>query len=566
MTKNAAGSAQSMAASHESGSSRIEIAPGQISPGLSPAPLAGGNRASQIVLIQPRCGSWDEMSVRFPESLLAVAAVPVSKGYTVSIIDERLCKNTAAEIARVVGPETKIFGITAITGQQIKYALQATALLKSMFPRVPVCWGGVHATLLPEQTIAHPLIDYVVVGDGNYVLCELFERLNEGKPVDDLRGIVFKKPDGSVQSNAGVIAPSPDGRSFTRQKGSVDILRDLDSLPALPYQLLDIDKYSVFDTGDGKRSATLNTSRGCPYRCKFCSNPVINEGTWRGYSPQRIIEFIDRLRNNYGYQLIYFQDDYLPGSKGRFIELLNKLTGYKRQVLWSTLGIRADILSALSDEEWELLYASGCHSLEIGIESGNERIIRLVNKGETLAQMRLANQKLARFDIKIKYTLIIGFPGETEAEIMDTVAFAEELEKTNKNAYCIIFTFLPIIGTPYYEEAVRQGFVAPTTVEEWGNMDFDGWMKRYTNWTSSRLRKKLEAISFVSYFHNRNVAYKFGGSALLRLAFRLYYPIAQWRFKRRFFGLCIEIAMKDLFFSARDWLRGIIARKPAAAG
>ena len=233
---------------------------------------------------------------------------------------------------------------------------------------------------------------------------------------------------------------------------------------------------------------------------------------------------------------------------------------YQRRLLWATLGIRADILARLTDEEWELLYASGCHSLEIGIESGSERVIDYVNKGETLTQMRLANQKLAQYDIKVKYTLIVGFPQETEAEIMDTVRFAAELEATNPNAYCLIFNFLPIMGTPFYEEAIRQGLEAPQSLEEWAGMDFDGWMKKYRNWISPRLIRKLEAISFVSYFHNRNVAYKFGGSRLLRLAFRLYYPIAAWRFRKQYFGHCIEIRLKDWLLQAKYALRNIQLR------
>ena len=78
--------------------------------------------------------------------------------------------------------------------------------------------------------------------------------------------------------------------TFVRKNGTADIIRDMDSLPPLPYHLIDFDKYSVFHLKDGRRSATLNTSRGCPYRCKFCSDPVINEGKWRGYSSRVVLE------------------------------------------------------------------------------------------------------------------------------------------------------------------------------------------------------------------------------------------------------------------------------------
>lgn len=523
---------------------------------------------AEIILIQPYTGTWDEMSIRHPESLLAVSAVPVSKGYDVRLIDQRVTKNFEQVLEAAVGPETKLLGLTAITGQQIKYALAVTRMVKEKFPGLPVCWGGVHATLVPEQTASHPLVDYVVVGDGDLVFCELYERLRDGRPVDDLRGIVYKSSDGAVQSNVGEVELKPNrgGNNYSviRKNGAADVITDLDSLPELPYHLLEMDKYSVFFTENGLKSATLNTSRGCPFRCKFCSDPVLNEGRWRGFSSTRVLEKIESLYKNHGVQMIYFQDDYFPGSKRRFIEILQGLKEYKGEIRWATLGIRADTLVKLSDDEWDLLYDSGCHSLEIGIESGNKRIVELINKAETVDEMRRANAKLAEYDIKVKYTMIVGFPGETEEEVMDTVKFALELESKNPNAYSLIFPFMPIIGTPFYIDALNMGLKEPKTLEDWEFMDFDMWTKKYSTWASPKLVRKLEAINFTSYFHNHNVSYKFGGSALLRTCFRLYHPIAKWRFENQMFGFFFEDDLKDWVLYAKYAVRRMLQKRTGA--
>ena len=519
---------------------------------------------AEIILIQPPCGSWDEMSVRFPESLLAVAAVPVSKGVDVRLIDKRVTKTFEQDLASAVGPETVIIGMTAITGSQVKHAMETTRQVKEKYPHIPVCWGGVHATLVPEQTAEHPLIDYVVVGDGDLVFYELYQRLKEKRSVHDLRGILYKVDGQEIRSNAGQleVTKSKSGKSYTfvRKNGSADIIKDLDQLPRIPYQLVDFDDYNVFHTGDGSRAATLNTSRGCPFRCRFCSDPVMNLGAWRGFSPKVILEKVDYLYREHNVKMVYFQDDYFPGSKKRFLEILNGLAHYKRDLMWSTLGVRSDIISKLDAEELDLLYASGCHSLEVGIETGSERILALLNKGESMAEMRLANEKLAKYDITVKYTLIVGFPEETEEDVMMTVAFAEELERVNPNAYCLIFNFLPIIGTPYYEDAIKQGLKEPQSLEEWCHMDFDGWMHKYGNWTSPERRNLLEAISLVSYFHNKNMAYKLSGAPLLRLAFAVYHPIARWRFKNRYFGFFIEPYLKDLVLNSKYILRNAMQR------
>jgi anaerobic magnesium-protoporphyrin IX monomethyl ester cyclase len=523
---------------------------------------------AEMVLIQPYTGTWDEMSIRHPESLLAVAAVPAAKGYDIALIDQRVTDTFEQDLEKVVGPETLLFGLTAITGQQIKYALMVTKVLKQKYPHVGVCWGGVHATLVPDQTVSHPLIDYCVVGDGDLVFCELYERLRDGLALEGLRGLLYKTKGGEVHSNVGEVelkaAGTSGNYSVIRKNGAADIIRDLDSLPDLPYHLLDMDKYNVFSTEDGRKSATMNTSRGCPFRCKFCSDPVLNEGKWRGFSAKRVLEKVERLYREHGVRMIYFQDDYFPGSKRRFIEVLEGLKSYKRDVGWCTLGIRADTLVKLSDEEWDLLYASGCHSLEVGIESGNERVVRFINKAETLDDMRRANAKLAEYDITVKYTLIVGFPGETEEEIDDTVRFALELEKANPNAYCLVFPFMPIVGTPFYQDALKMGLEEPKTLEDWEHMDFDMWTKKYRSWASPKLTRKLEAINFTSYFHNKNVAYKFGGSALLRLCFWLYHPVAKWRFENRNFGFFIEDRLKDWLLYAKYAARRLMQKRKAA--
>jgi anaerobic magnesium-protoporphyrin IX monomethyl ester cyclase len=524
---------------------------------------------ADMILIQPYTGTWDEMSIRLPEGLLAVAAVPASKGYDVRIIDQRICDNFEKELDEAVDENTKLFGLTAITGQQIKYALQVTRLLKEKFPNIPLVWGGVHATLVPEQTAGHPLVDYCVVGDGDFIFCELYERLRDGKSIEDLRGLVYKSSVGKVESNVGELELKQVARgesySVVRKNGFTDVIRDLDVLPELPYQLLPLDKYSVFFSEDGRKSATMNTSRGCPFRCKFCADPALNEGKWRGFSAERVLEKVDFLHKEHGVRMFYFQDDYFPGSKRRFIDVLEGLKKYNREIGWCTLGIRADTLVKLTDEQWDLMYDSGCHSLEIGIESGNERVIKYINKAETLDQMREANRKLSKYDIKVKYTLIVGFPNETEEEINDTVKFAMELEKDNPNAYTLLFPFMPIVGTPFFEDAKKMGFNEPKSLEEWENMDFDMWTKKYRGWASPKLTRKLEAINFTSYFHNKNVAYKFGGSALLRTSFRLYHPIAKWRFSHQNFSFFFEDHLKDwvlyMKYGVRNLFKGQKAKK-----
>ncbi|MHA1597591.1 MAG: B12-binding domain-containing radical SAM protein [Alphaproteobacteria bacterium] len=510
---------------------------------------------AHIVLIQPISGDIDEMSIRLPEGLLAIAALPVYKGYDVQIIDQRTSINFKRDLHDAIDEDTVIIGITCMTGQQIGFAVEISKDIKARYPEIPTCWGGVHATLLPEETAEHPAIDYVIVGDGDLVFCELFERLRDKQSIEDLRGLIFKSETGEMQNNAGEVElkfnPAKTGYKVVRKNGRADVIRDLDSLPDVPYQLIDFDDYGIFNTDDGRRSSTLNTTRGCPYRCKFCSDPVLNEGVWRAFTPERIIEKLNTLYSEHDVHWIYFQDDYFPGSKPRLLDLLKRMAHFKRDLKWSTCGMRADILSRLDEDEMKILWDSGCHSLEIGVESGNERVIKALAKAETLDQIRDANNMLAKTDIKVKYSFIIGFPDETDEEILDSIRFATELEKANPNAFCFIFNFTPIIGTPYYYDAIDAGFKEPKSLEEWGSLDFFNWMKKYSSWHTPEKIKWLECISFVSYFHNKNVIFKLGGSSLLRFCYYAYYPLAKWRFEKQKFGFFFEGFLRDMILASR---------------
>jgi radical SAM superfamily enzyme YgiQ (UPF0313 family) len=509
---------------------------------------------AEIILIHSHTGPLDEMSLRLPEGLLAIAALPAAKGYDVSIVDQRISGDFYRDVAAAVGPETVIFGVSCMTGAQIGFSVDITTVLKEKWPHIPICWGGVHATLLPEQTGAHPAIDYVIAGDGDLVFCELFERLRDGEPVDDLRGLIYKT-EGDPVNNAGEVVlefKKKGGYRVVRRNGSTDVIKDLDSLPPLPYHLVDFDRYGVFHTGDGTKSSTLNTARGCPYRCTFCSDPVLNDGRWRGFSPEKIIERLNVLHNEHDVGFVYFQDDYFPGSKKRFIKVLQALADeYQGKLKWGTCGIRADILCQFTDEEMDLLERSGCHSLEVGVETGSERMIKLLVKAETLDQFHIANEKLARTNIKVKYSFIIGFPTETDEEMQETIELALELERKNPNSFCFVFNFMPIMGTPLFEGAVKMGFHAPTTLEGWADLDFQKWMHNYSSWHKPEKIRRLEAISFTSYFHNKNVVFKLGGSRLLRFCYRCYYPIAKWRFENQRFGMFVEWYIKDAILALR---------------
>ena len=143
-------------------------------------------------------------------------------------------------------------GISCMSGMQIRYALEFARYVKTQNLSCPIVWGGVHPTLLPEQTVSHELVDIVVRGEGELIVKDLANRLSNSQPIDTVAGITYK--------SEGVIKSNPDGEVI-----------DLDAIPVnLPYDLLQTDKYPSIKSG----RFHIQTSRGCPHKCGFCYNCI----------------------------------------------------------------------------------------------------------------------------------------------------------------------------------------------------------------------------------------------------------------------------------------------------
>ncbi|TAL48076.1 B12-binding domain-containing radical SAM protein [archaeon] len=471
-----------------------------------------------IVLIQPKAGSWDMAGARCPLGLLFISAIPHSKGYNIKIIDQRTNPQWEADLKKSLENNPICVGITCMTGGQIHHALAAAKIVKES-GNTPIVWGGVHSTLLPEQTLENPYVDIVVMREGEITFMELLESLENGNPLDNIKGICYKK-DGKTIRN-------PD-REF---------IRNLDELPDLPYELINVDDYSSLNV-NGK-SIDFSSSRGCPFRCSFCYNNYFNKGTWRSFSAEETVRRLKNLVNKYGIKTIYFQDDNFCADVKRLKAILKGILDEKLDIKWGTLGLRVDTAKRMDDEAWELMEKSGCMNVDIGAESGNERILTMIDKKITVEDMVEVNRKLVNFPFIVKYTFIMGFPTETKEERSDTAKLAIKLTKENKKAYTPFSIYAPYPGTPMFNFAVEHGFIPPKNLEEWGNFNIDNWYLNFKSWLSPKEVRELNSISFTSLFANNNIKYKINNK-LTAFLFVLYHPIAKFRFENNHHFIPVE--------------------------
>lgn len=476
--------------------------------------------SNKIVLFQPRTGEWDLAGIRPPDSLLAVAAEPYRAGWDVHIIDQRIDRKWKVTLKNLL-KDACLFGTTSMTGPQIRYALAASKFVKENSD-VPVVWGGVHASLLPEQTIQNKYIDIVVKGEGDYALYEIVKALESKEGLDEVKGLYYKK-EGKIKTT-----------------GERSLIADLDNLRDLPYELVDLNYYYGFDVGEGK-SITLMTSRGCPYRCAFCYNTVYNKNRWRGMSAERTLELIQRVVDDFGVKCVFFQDDNFCANVRRFEKIVDGILSKKIEFSWGLLGARVNSLTSMSDALMAKAVEAGCINIDVGVESGSERILELMLKGVKVPEILALNKRLAKFFDKTKYTFVMGVPSETEAELLQTVRLAIRLSEDNSNVLPLFFIYCAYPGTELYKLAMKYGFEAPQNLEAWSEINYESAYLHYP-WSDTKRIRMMQNLEFSSLFASKNNDYKIK-SDFLKIIAMIYRPFAKARFERNIYQFPIERIM-----------------------
>lgn len=475
---------------------------------------------AEIILIMPQANRYDKVSIRIPSGLLAIAGLPAQAGHTIKIIDLKLATDWQRELREAIGPETICIGLSCCTGKMITSALSVAQAVRDIAPSIPLVWGGPHPTLLPEQTLAHPLVDYVVVNEGDYSFMELIEALTGRRNLSEVLGIGYKQAGKAV-----ITGPRP-------------LIEDIDALPPVPYHLVDLSKYSALDV-DGQRSLDILTSRGCPFNCGFCSTPFTSQRRWRPASVEVIVEQVKRLYHDHGIRTFYFVDDNFMVNLSRVERVLDRIAEEGLNISWGTQGVRIDTINRMTDAFLDKMEASGCREVSVGVESGNPEILRLIDKRIQIEDVLAANERLRGRRFAVKYNMIIGFPGESLPQVQNTVRLALKLFERNPNAWFPFNIYTPFPATPMFRKAIDYGFTPPQRLEDWAMLESVGWERSYSHWLTPEENSLLRSINFTSYLAFPTAKQKFT-NPLLRFLFTLYRPLAHQRFKHGLYALHLE--------------------------
>jgi radical SAM superfamily enzyme YgiQ (UPF0313 family) len=481
----------------------------------------------QVILIFPHIlTSWQPLyKVRIPLGLYSIATHLKQAGYDVVIINQRLDANWLTLLQEGLDKKPIYVGVSSMTGPQIDHALEISAIVKQ-FGNTPVVWGGVHPTILPEQTLENELIDMVVQGEGEETCVELAQALEGKMPLNAVNGLWYKE-NGAIR--------------FTGPRPFIN----LNALPPFNYDLLDYKKYLV--NMFGVNHLNIATSRGCPYQCAFCYNTVFGKRRWRAMTPERVVMQIKELVQRYDIQGLFFSDSNFFVNMERGRQILKGIVQENLNLVISKINIDVKTLIKMTDDDLALLQKAGCRRLPIAIESSSERISALIKKPIDLPKVLELNQRLRHYSIVPDYIFMMGFPTETRKELAQTVAFAFQLMDENPEALQSFNIYTPYPGTELFDLAVQYGFQVPSRLEEWAGLSYRN-PSANSPWLTPEMSGIIEMINLCSFFvvnQSRRESYE-----KMRLFHRVlrgvYTPVAKMRMKRLFYQFPIEVKLAKL--------------------
>jgi len=301
---------------------------------------------------------------------------------------------------------------------------------------------GVHVTALPEGTLQHKDVDFILMGEYELSLRNLVRTLQKGGALSNVKGLAYKE-DGKIRINES------------------QPLANLDELPFPAWHQLPMEKY--WDPSPKTRTtAEILTSRGCPYGCTYCTFPqlIYRNKMVRYRNPKKVVDEIELLMREYGKEGTYFDDDTFTLNKRHVIGICDEIRKRGLRFNWACFGrvdnVDMEMLKAMKD--------AGCVMIKYGVESGSQRVLDKVDKGYTIEQVKKAFKLTKEVGIQAHATFMVGLPGETRETIDETLKLAREID-ADSSVWALL---TPFPGTRIYNEANARGHIM---VKEWEKYD-----------------------------------------------------------------------------------------------
>lgn len=492
---------------------------------------------NKVLLFNPRAA---ESKARVPNSILSIAASIEGK-YDYAIVDGNLEKDPLKIILNYLDTGNyQVFACTVMPGPQLKQAIPFTRQIKKKYPHVKIVWGGYFASNHSQVSINSGYIDYIIYGPGDEAFPMLMDAIENNAELHHIPNLIF------IENNAIV-------------KTKKDELYDQDALPPLPYEKLNSFypmKNYIGKSVLGTKTFAYHSSVGCPFKCAFCGVVPIYNARWKGRSAKKIYDDIIAVKEKYGINAVEFYDSNFFVSEQRVVEFSKLIK--KENLVWWGEG-RIDTIDKYKDESLSLMRQAGCKMIFHGAESGNDEMLKKMDKGgtQTGEQIKRFAARMAKFDIIPEYSFVVGTPAATEEEVNKQIdfdiQFIREIKEINPKTEIIIYVYSPVPteGSQLSKDVIKAGFHFPQTLDEWTTPQwesFDLHRNPLTPWLKPYMVDKIKNFETVLNGHFPTVT----DTKLTPPRIKLLKMLSSIRYKKNWNRFPYEIKIMQRLFKYRQ--------------
>lgn len=362
-----------------------------------------------------------------------------------------------------------LVALTALT-PTIGRALETAQIVKETLPDSIVVMGGYHPTFNFIETLEDENVDIVIRGEGEYIMLNLVQALENQSSLHDVKGIVFE------DKNSKEIVVNPEA----------PLIQNLDELPFPALNLLPMKKYRLLDMDT--HMTTMITTRGCPMQCSFCSSAAMHGKKIRERSVENIVDEIEYLKTNYDIDTIAFMDDTFTLKKRKVMAICDEILKRNIEIMWGCTS-RVD---TLDEKLLKKMKEAGCITIFIGVESADQQQLDNMCKNTTIAKIENAFKIARKLKIRTIASVALGMPGDTKEIMNKTVKFVHKL----KPNYAIYSLATPYPGTRFYKEAFEKNLIK---IKDWSKYTLITPILETIDCSLNDMRK-IQAKAFMKFY------------------------------------------------------------------
>ena len=473
-----------------------------------------------------------------PLELLQIASGPVADGYEVIMVDAMIEEEYIAKVLEACDGAL-LFASSCILGYQVYDGYVVAKAVRERFPKLPIIWGGWFPSVTPEMYLREGIADAVGIGQGELTFRDVVRAVDAGTSLEEVPGLALLR-DNKVL--------------YTANRAVVGF----EQFERVPWELLEYEKYAIKQTTPTRmkvrhrfplpghwtadnppRGFSFFSSFGCPEPCTFCCSPLVTGRRWKAIPGAQLAEEIAELQQRFKFDVLRFQDANFGVAEKRTKEFCEKMIDLKVPIHWNGT-IEIETIMRYKEETCDLMRDSKCHLLWLGAETGNQEMQMQIGKKIKLDHIPEAIGRLANRGIIPGTFWIIGYPGETEEAMAETLRWAAMIKHKYPIAGSEVYPFRPIPGTVDYNTAVKNGYEPPSSFYDWG-MCFEYKYNAHNTPLPASIRETWRRYNNTAAIYDMHVQ---EGPAWMRRALS---RMAGWRLQRGKYELPLEQKLFDLY-------------------